>query len=162
MKTYLVLSLLGLVVLTGCSADDLAGPDTASDAPLEAPLGARSDSDRAAPSASLFSVTGAWRASDDLGTITLFLDELGAAPDSSPSAAGDFGGKGIISGLRYAPANVTVEGRYAGRDISFTISDAHGSTIAKASGLIARDFSAIKVVLIDGTEQERTLLFERF
>lgn len=161
MKTYFALfTFLGLVTLTGCSADDLTGPDA--DASLAFTQAAHSDTAPAAPSAEAFSVTGRWQASDASNSITLFLDDLGGAPDSRPSAAGAFEGKGVVSDLIREPLIVTVEGRYDGHEVSFTISDTHGGTVAKAQGLIARDFSAIKVILNDGSERERPLTFERF
>lgn len=162
MKTTLTfLTLLGLVVLTGCSADDLTGPDA--DAPFTQ---ATADSDQAARSeasftAATFSPAGAWRASDASGSIILFLDELGASPDASPNAAGALEGKGVVSDGLNKPFAVTVEGEFEVHDIAFTLSDDGGTAILKAEGSISRDFSLIKVVLYDGTDQERELTFER-
>lgn len=159
MKVYLSLfTLLGLFALTGCTADDLAGPDAASDA-LPAAQATRSDTLPSAPDA--FSVAGTWQASDDMGSITLFIDDLGPAPDTRPSAAASIEGKGVVTGLIRTPVVVTVEGKYELRDIAFTIRDA-GGTIAKAEGVISDDFSLIKVILYDKNDRERPLTFVRF
>jgi hypothetical protein len=157
MKTILSLfTLLGIFALTGCSADDLAGPDAASDAPLAG--AARADK---ASAAEVFSVAGTWQASDESGSITLFIDELGPPPQGSLSAAGSIEGKGVITDLARDPIAVTVEGKYEVRDIAFTIDHAR-RTIAKAEGEISRDFSFIKVILYEGNDRDRTLIFERF
>lgn len=167
MKIYLTLfTLLGLVALTGCSADDLTGPDAAGPvaaqtvSPESAPA-ARADHSLSAPDVLSFSVTGAWRASDEAGTITLFIDELGPPPESSPSAGGPLGGKGIVSDLISEPLAVSVEGKYQVRDIAFTLSKENSGAIAKAEGKLSRDFRSMKVILIDGEGNSRPLTFER-
>lgn len=158
MKTYLLLfALLGFTALTGCSADDLAGPDAAAtDAAL-----ARASQDDARTSRPL-SLMGAWRASDRLGTITLFLTEPDTQPPSAPSAAQPISGKGIVSGLLEAPFAVSVEGERKDTNIAFVLTDAQGDPIVKADGAIATDASTIKVVSIDRSGQQRHLVFERF
>ena len=121
MKTYLLLfTLLGFAALTGCSADDLAGPDTDDDNAL-----AQASHEDARTSRPL-SLQGAWRASDRLGGITLFLDESTPEPPSDPSAEQSFEGKGIVSGLLEAPFAVLVEGKYENDSIAFAISNAQG------------------------------------
>lgn len=160
MKTYLLLlAFLGFTALTGCSADDLAGPDTAADEPIGS---AQTLQDEAVRSSRPLSLAGAWRTSDRLGSITLFIDEARMVPSTSPSAAQTFEGKGIISGLLEAPMAVSVEGQYKERTITFSLTSARGETIAKAQGEIARDFSLIKVVLLDASGNERELVFDRF
>jgi hypothetical protein len=156
MKTYLLLfTLLGFAALTGCSADDLAGPDAADDnAPGQA---SHEDARTSRP----LSLQGAWRASDRLGGITLFLDESTPEPPSDPSAEQSFEGKGIVSGLLEAPFAVLVEGKYENDSIAFAISNAQGKAIAKAQGQIVDDFSQIKVALVDRADSERVLVFDR-
>jgi len=158
MRTTL-LSLL-LLLFTGC-ADDLAGPDAAAEVPPSSAQAARSDTAPADPGALFPSVAGSWQASDASGSIELFIGEAGPSPDTLPNAAGSIEGKGIVDDLKGEPLFVEVEGTYKLRDIVFTLGDARG-TIAKAEGSISRDFSLFKVVLYDGSDRERTLVFERF
>lgn len=160
MKTNLtLLTLLGLLALTGCSADDLAGPDAVSDAPLA--QAGRSDTAPSAPDAEVLSVAGTWQAADDAGSITLFIDELGPPPNASIDAARQIDGQGVVTGSVRTPIVVTVDGTFDARAIAFTISDDRGA-IAKAEGVISRDFSLLKVILYDGSDRERPLTFERF
>lgn len=157
MRTTL-LSLL-LLLFTGC-ADDLTGPDAASEVPPFSAQAARSDTAPADPDALFPSVAGTWQASDDSGSIRLYIGEIGPSPDVSTNAVRSIEGKGIVSAVKGDPLFVAVEGTYELRDITFTLSGA-GGTIAKAEGAISRDFSLIKVVLYDEKDRERTLLFER-
>jgi hypothetical protein len=158
MKTYLLLfALLGFTPLTGCSADDLAGPDAAIDGPA---ILAQAPHDEAARTSRPPSLVGAWRASDRLGSITLFLDEPNTQPPSG--AVQTFSGKGVISGLLEAPFAVLVEGKYEGHIVAFVLTDTRGKFIAKAEGKIDTDFSLIKAVLINEAGQQRDLMFERF
>lgn len=158
MKTYLLLfTLLGFTALTGCSADDLAGPDALANDPL-----VQHTPDETVRTSRPLSLAGAWRASDRLGSITLFLDEPDTPPSSDPSAAQPFSGKGIVSGLLEAPFTVSVDGEHKDRAVAFALTDARGTSIAKAEGVIATDAASIKVVLVNEHGQQRDLVFERF
>ena len=160
MKPYLLLLILfGFAALTGCSADDLAGPDAVASAP---PTAAQAVHDDLGTARRLASLVGAWRASGSLGSITLFLSESEPAPTSGPVAAQTFSGKGLISNRGDALVVVLIEGQYKGQTIAFTLSDEMGETIAKAQGSISTDFSLIKVVLLDAEGNERSLVFDRF
>lgn len=159
MKTYLLLfALLGFTALTGCSADDLAGPDALADDPAAFAPTFQETLRTSRP----LSLAGAWRASDHLGSITLFLDEPATQPSETPSASQPLSGKGIVSGLLEAPFAVSVKGAHKSRAITFALIDARGTRIAEADGVIATDASAIKVVLVNEARQQRELLFERF
>ena len=151
-----LLSLL-LLLFTGC-ADDLVGPDAAVDGPAAL---AQTSPDEAVRTSRPPSVAGTWQASDDSGSIRLYIGEISPSPDVSTNAVRSIEGKGIISAINGDPLFVEVEGTYKLRNIAFTLSDA-GGTIAKAEGEISRDFSLIKVVLYDGSDDGRTVLFERF
>jgi hypothetical protein len=160
MKSYLLLlALFGFAALTGCTADDLAGPDVVADDPVPLAQSSHDDLDHTRRPASLM---GAWRATDPLGSITLFLDEDDVPSTSGPVMAQPFGGKGIVSDRADAPIAVLLEGQYKGRAIAFTLSDERGETIAKAKGSISTDFLLIKVVLLDAEGNERHLVFDRF
>lgn len=151
-----LLSLL-LLLFTGC-ADDLVGPDAASDVPSA--QAARLDTAPADPDVQFPSVAGTWQASDEVGSITLYLGEAGSSPDRLPRAGGSIEGKGVISIIKGKPLFVEVEGTYELHDIAFVLRDA-GGAVAKAEGEISRDFSLIKVILYDASGGERTVLFER-
>jgi hypothetical protein len=157
MRTTL-LSLL-LLLFTGC-ADDLVGPDAASDVSPASSQAARPGTDAFAPDDAFPSVAGTWQASDASGSITLYIAEFGSSPDTLPNAAGSIEGKGVVSAIKDKPLFVELEGTYELRDIAFTLSEG-GRTVAKAEGSISRDFSLIKVVLYDGSDNGRTVLFER-
>lgn len=157
MKSYLLLFvLLGFAALTGCSADDLAGPEAVADDPLSAAQMSHDEFDHTRQAASL---VGAWRASDRLGSVTLFIDEPNLQPSSSEART--FIGKGFIRGSIKAPFAVLIEGKHEGNAVVFVLEDTRGEPIAKAKGEISVDFLRIKVVLIDQFDQERELVFDR-
>jgi hypothetical protein len=157
MRTTL-LSLL-LLLVTGC-ADDLVGPDVAPDVLPSSAHGARSHTAPADPDAQFPSIAGTWLASDASGSIELFIGEDRFSPDVITDAVRSIEGKGIVTDLKGNPLFVAVEGTYRLRDIAFTLSES-GGTIAKAEGKISRDFALIKVILYDGSDRERTVVFER-
>lgn len=143
---------LALLLFAGCSADDLAGPALA-------PEGARATtpSDEAT-----LSLAGAWRASDRLGSLTLFIEEVPVPGSSTPRASVALRGKGLVSGHLEAPFAVSVKGSRSGLEAFLLLTDARGATVGKGHGLAADDLSSIKLVLEDAAGQERRLNFERF
>lgn len=159
MKAHLLLlALLTSAALTGCSADDLAGPDAAEG---DAVVLSQASSDEARRPALL---AGTWRAADSFGSVTLFLDETAPQPPPTPGPvqAKPFEGKGVLSRLPDEPVAVLIEGSYRGTTIDFALTDTREMTVAKARGEISRDFSLIKVLLIDDAGDTRELVFERF
>lgn len=158
-STFLLLTLLGFAALTGCTADDLAGPDAATIDDTAAP--ALTSPDETARTSRPSSLMGAWRASDRAGSITLFLDEPDSPSSSDPSAAQSFSGKGIVSSPFEAPFAVSVDGEQERRVVVFALTNARGEPIAKVEGTISTNFAQIKVVLIDESGQQRDLVFDR-
>lgn len=160
MKTKAPALLFVLATLIGCSADDLAGPDNATDL---AALESRSASVQAQDSRSVlddftaepFSINGQWQASDHRGTITLFLREV-STTTRTPTA---IEGKGVIHDDVHRTLTITLEGQYRGRDIEVALFDPRGETIAKGRGNFSTDRSAFKVLLVYADDSERALEF---
>lgn len=147
--------LLALITLAGCSADDLAGPDTADiDLALSAQASSR-DATLADFTAELFSINGRWQASDRRGNVTFFLRQ---ATTRNPAA---IEGKGVIRDSVNRTLTVTIEGHYEGRDIEIALFDLRGETVAKGQGMFSTDRSAFKVLLMYTDDRERTLEFSR-
>ena len=153
MKKLLIL--LALITLAGCSADDLAGPDTAAgDLAFSAQASSR-DATLADYTAELFSIDGRWQASDRRGNITLFLRQ---ATTRNPTA---IEGKGVIRDSVNRTLTVALEGHYRGQDIEIALVDPRGETLAKGKGVFSTDRSAFKLLLVYPNDRERALEFNR-
>ncbi len=160
MKTLSPLFIVALTMLAGCSADDLAGPDAATDGVSLTAQAHPTDTARPVASAP-FSITGAWRAADRLGTITIFFNEDAPPILGTASASARVDGKGIISGVQREPVAVLVEGVYQRRSIEIALLDPSGTTLAKGQGSFSADRSVFKMVLLYESGLERPLEFHR-
>lgn len=160
MKTLSFSLLLALVMLAGCSADGLTGPDTfTADAPLS--VDAPGDDAARAP-APAFPITGAWRASDRLGTITLFLDASAVPVFGKADTKADIGGKGLVTNrFQREPIVVLVEGKHQRLNLELALLGESGEPLAKGRGRFSADFTEFKLVLLYDDGWERTLEFSR-
>lgn len=138
-----------LLVLAGCSADDLAGPEpdhaTASRYAAEAP----------------FNAAGEWAGFDDHGYVTLEI-----APAAEPSASRDyvhFGGKATLRDGIGRPVEAKIEGRHEryGFGIELALFDDAGAVVAKADGKFASDRSAVVLEYVDRYDTQRVLKLDR-
>lgn len=166
MKTLTPAILIALLALTGCSADDLAGPDRATDpAALESrSASAQFQSGGAALddfTAESFPADGAWQASDRRGTVTLFLSRATVPVPITSRRPIPIEGKGIFRSDVNRPLSVSLEGEYRLRTIALTLFTPDGETLAKGEGLFSTDLSAFKVVLTYPDGRQRALEFNR-
>lgn len=161
MKIVSFLLPLALITLAGCSADDLTGPDAATDAVPLAAQAPTNDTARPDFAAETFSILGTWRASDRIGTITLFIDAADAPVLGTSRATVALEGKGIVNDVLSRPLAVLLEGEYQRHSIEIALLDPSGDTLAKGQGTFSTDRTAFKVVLIYNDGKQRPLEFTR-